>query len=240
VIDISHNRCMRTSRHVGPCPQEPRSPGQRAQPPFSVPNVAGVKALHARCSFPARVFVSSLDALHVCPYLRLHVRGYADTTGAGVGEDVGPGAPRDAGLAGPGAPARGAPRPDLPDGAGDSGAVYPVEGGQGLVRELEPQVSEGDDDPVGEREVVARPGTGRTQPRVAPAGEQPVLPGGRPWPISLPSRARLSPVQIRFDKAARASPDDTSRSFRAAAHVPGDRHAAITRYAPEVLSRTKS
>ena len=37
----------------------------------------------------------------------------------------------------------------------------------------------------------------------------------------MASLVRLIPVQIRFDKAARASPDDTSRSFRAAAHVPG-------------------
>lgn len=37
------------------------------QPPFSVPNVAGVKALHARCSCPARMFVSSLDAFASLP-----------------------------------------------------------------------------------------------------------------------------------------------------------------------------
>jgi hypothetical protein len=39
--------------------------------------------------------------------------------------------------------------------------------------------------------------------------------------ISLPSLRRGRPVQIRCEKAARAHPDDTSRSFRAAAHVPG-------------------
>src|SRR5262249_50311718 len=37
--------------------------------------------------------------------------------------------------------------------------------------------------------------------------------------ISLPSLQREIPVQIRCDKAARAHPDDTSRSFRAAAYV---------------------
>jgi hypothetical protein len=34
------------------------------------------------------------------------------------------------------------------------------------VRELEPQVNEGDDDPVGERQVMGRPGAGRAKPRV--------------------------------------------------------------------------
>jgi hypothetical protein len=49
-------------------------------------------------------------------------------------------------------------------------------------------VNEGDDDPVGEGEVVVRPGAGRAEPLVAPAGEQPVLPGGRPRPGQLPGQ----------------------------------------------------
>ena len=40
-------------------------------------------------------------------------------------------------------------------------------------------------------------------------------------PVSLPSLRRPIPVQIRCDKAVRAHPDSTSRSFRAAAHIPG-------------------
>ena len=55
-----------------------------------------------------------------------------------------------------------------------------VDHGQSLVRELEPQVNEGDDDPVGERQVMGRPGAGRAKPLVAPACEQPVLLSSRP------------------------------------------------------------
>jgi hypothetical protein len=40
--------------------------------------------------------------------------------------------------------------------------------------------------------------------------------------MSLASLVRLIPVQIRFDKAMRASPDDTSRPSRTAVHVPGN------------------
>jgi hypothetical protein len=47
-------------------------------------------------------------------------------------------------------------------------------------------------------------------------------------------------VQIRCDKAAQANPDDTSRSFRAAVHIPGSDTPQIGRYTPGVLSRTKS
>ena len=44
---------------------------------------------------------------------------------------------------------------------------------------------------------------------------------GASSPISLPSLRRPIPVQIRCDRAARAHPDSTSRSFRAAVHIPG-------------------
>ena len=50
------------------------------------------------------------------------------------------------------------------------------------MRELEPQVNEGDDDPIGEREAMVRPGAGRAQPLVSPALAQPVFPGSRPGP----------------------------------------------------------
>jgi transposase len=40
--------------------------------------------------------------------------------------------------------------------------------------------------------------------------------------MSMASLVRLIPVQIRFDKAMRASPDDTSRPSRTAVHVPGN------------------
>ena len=93
------------------------------------------------------------------------------------------------------------------------------------MRELEPQVNEGGDDTVGERQVVVRAGAGGRLALVSPAAAQPVFPGFDQGPdsspVSLASVRRRSPVQIRCDKAVRAHLDDTSRSFRAAAHVPG-------------------
>jgi hypothetical protein len=48
------------------------------------------------------------------------------------------------------------------------------------VRELEPQVNEGDDDPVGEHELVARARSGRAQPAVFPPLAQPGFLGRHP------------------------------------------------------------
>ena len=78
------------------------------------------------------------------------------------------------------------------------------------MRELESQVNEGDDNPVGERQAVVRPGAGRTQPRVAPAGEQPVLPGGRPRSGQFldqpakPGAAEPGPDTIRQGRAGQS------------------------------------
>jgi hypothetical protein len=62
------------------------------------------------------------------------------------------------------------------------------------------------------------------QPVMPPALTQPRLLPRQPQRRQLfdqrPSLRRPIPVQIRCDKAARAHPDDTSRSFRAAAYVP--------------------
>jgi hypothetical protein len=80
----------------------------------------------------------------------------------------------------PGRPGTANPRADLGDRAGDGGAVHPVQLCQGRVRELEPQVNEGDDDPAGERQVVVRPGPGSAQPVMTPALAQPGFPRGRP------------------------------------------------------------
>ena len=83
----------------------------------------------------------------------------------------------------------------------------PVHHGQSLVRELEPQVNEGDDDPVSERQVMVRPGAGRAQPLMAAALEQPVFPGGGPRHGQFPDQ----PGQMR---AAYPGPD-TIRQGRA-------------------------
>ena len=88
----------------------------------------------------------------------------------GVGEHVGHGLEplsfRD------GEPAGGQQRPDLPHRAGDRGAAGAVQLGQQSVRELEPQVNQGDDDRVGERQVVIGASAGRADTLVAAAPEQ--------------------------------------------------------------------
>ena len=93
------------------------------------------------------------------------------------------------------------------------------------MRELEPQENEGGDNTVGERQVVVQAGAGGPLALVSPAAAQPDFPGFHPGAGQLADRLasvrRRSPVQIRCDKAVRAHLDDTSRSFRAAAHVPG-------------------
>ena len=48
------------------------------------------------------------------------------------------------------------------------------------MRELEPQVNEGGDDTVGERQVVVRAGAGGPLALVSPAAAQPVFPGFHP------------------------------------------------------------
>ena len=133
-----------------------------------------------------------------------------DAAGGGVGEHVGQGAQPDAGLCGDGEPAGGQQRPDLADRAADRGPVHPVHDGQGLVRELEPQVNQGDDDPVGERQAVIRARSGRAQPLVLPAGQQPVFLRGGPRRGQLPdqpgqpSAAHPGPDTIRQGRAGQS------------------------------------
>ena len=92
------------------------------------------------------------------------------------------------------------------------------------MRELEPQVNEGDDDTVGERQVVVRLLAARLRscPRRPRSRSSPAfIQGPDSSPVSLASVWGRSPVQIRCDKAVRAHLDDTSRSFRAACHFAG-------------------
>ena len=111
------------------------------------------------------------------------------------------------------------------DGAGDGGAADLVQRGEGGVRELVAQVNEGDDDAVGEGKVVVRAGAGRALAVVTSAIAQPGVFPGRPgsgeFGDELAESRGCRPVKIRLLKAVRAHPDDTSRSFRAAAHVHG-------------------
>jgi hypothetical protein len=135
------------------------------------------------------------------------VQADGDAAGGSVGEQVGQGPQPDAGLAGDGEPAGGQQRPDLMNRAGDRGPVNPVQPGQRPVRELEPQVNQGGDDPAGERQVVVRAGPGGALALVPAALKQPVFPGGGPPPGQFPDQ----PGQMR---AAYPGPD-TIRQGRA-------------------------
>ena len=78
------------------------------------------------------------------------------------------------------------------------------------MRELEAQVDEGDDDPVGERQVMIWPGAGRAHPLVLPAAEQPVLLGCGPRRDKLPDQpgqpaaAHPGPDTIRQGRAGQS------------------------------------
>jgi hypothetical protein len=72
--------------------------------------------------------------------------------------------------------------------------VHPVQLGQRRVRELEPQVNKGDDDPVGERQAALWARSGRAQPLMLPAGEQPVFLGGSPRRGQLPDQPGQPPA----------------------------------------------
>jgi hypothetical protein len=75
------------------------------------------------------------------------------------------------------------------------------------VRELEPQRHEGDDDPVGEHELVVRACPGRAQPLMFPPIAQPVFPGGHPGTGQLPDQLA--------QRAAADPGEDTMRQGRA-------------------------
>jgi hypothetical protein len=112
------------------------------------------------------------------------------------------------------------------------------------VRELEPQDDQVRDDPVGERQLTVRARALSAQPVMTPALAQPGLLPRQPW-ISQPSDQLAQP-------ARRQASTDTMRQGRAGPSrrhiviVPRgrsrspERHAKISCYARELLSRTKS
>ena len=79
--------------------------------------------------------------------------------GLGVGEDVGQGRQPHAGPLRDGEAAPGQQRTDLMDCAGDGRPGHPVQLGQRRVRQLQPQVDQGDQHPVDEDQLVIGPGT---------------------------------------------------------------------------------
>jgi hypothetical protein len=66
------------------------------------------------------------------------------------------------------------------DGAGNGGAVHPVQHRQGVVGQLEPQAHQGGQDPVTEDQLVMGPGAGGTLTPVAAALLEGTLVGGGP------------------------------------------------------------
>ncbi len=103
-----------------------------------------------------------------------------DPAAGGVGEHVGQGVQPHAGRVGDGEAALGQQRSDLMDGAGDGGAVNPVQHRQRLVWELEAQVDQGDQDPVTNHQPVGGAGPGGAPPGVAATLVEVALVGGGP------------------------------------------------------------
>jgi hypothetical protein len=152
------------------------------------------------------------------------VQAEGDAAGGGAGAQVGEGLQPDPGLAGDGEPAGGQQRADLVNRAGERGPVNPVQPGQRLARELEPQVNKGDDDPVGERQVVVRAGAGGALALVPAAAEQPVFLGCGPLRGQFPEQ----PGQVR---TADPGPDTKGSSAAAGSRSISAGHtgAAATR-----------
>lgn len=98
----------------------------------------------------------------------------------GVGHHVGQGPKAHAGHAWDGEAALGQQGSDLVDGAGNGGAVHPVQHRQGLVGQLEPQDHQGGQHPIGEDQLVVGAGTGGTLAWVAAALLEGALVGGGP------------------------------------------------------------
>ena len=85
------------------------------------------------------------------------VQAQLDPFGRCRGEHLRQAPKAQAGLAGDREPAPRQQRADLMDGAGDGGAVHPVQHRQGLVGQLEAQDHQGDQHPVGEDQLVVGP-----------------------------------------------------------------------------------
>jgi hypothetical protein len=167
-----------------------------------------------------------------------------DAADGGIGEHVGQGAQPHAGLAGHGEPAGREQRADLADRPGDGRPVHPVQPGQGGVGKLEPQVNEGDDDPVGERQVMIRARARGAHTVVAAAFAQPGFLGGHPGAGQFGDElAEPSRLQAGEDTLAQGRAGPSGRHIeivpRGRSRSP-DRHAEISRYAADALSRTKS
>jgi len=106
------------------------------------------------------------------PHLGLGpVQAQLDALGGSVGEHVGQGVQPHAGGVGvgDGKATAGQQRPDLMHRAGDGGAVDPIQHRQGLVRQLEAQDHQRDQDPVIKHQAVVRAGTLGTLAWVAAA-----------------------------------------------------------------------
>jgi hypothetical protein len=128
---------------------------------------------------------------------------------------------------------------------GDGGAVHPVKQREGGVRELEPQHDQGSDDPVGERQLTVRARAPSAQPVPATAP--------LPQPRFLLRCPRAGQLGDQIAQATMWQTDaDTMRQGRAGPSrrhiliVPRgrsrsrERHGKISRYARDLLSRTKS
>jgi hypothetical protein len=100
--------------------------------------------------------------------------------GGGVGDHVRQGVQPHARHVRDGEATAGQQRPELVHGAGDGGAVDPVQHGQGLVGQLEPQDHQGGQHAVAEAQPVVGAGPGGALAWMAPALLKGGLVGGGP------------------------------------------------------------
>jgi hypothetical protein len=103
-----------------------------------------------------------------------------DALGAGVGEQVFQRAQAYSGTFRDGEAAGRQQRADLADRPGDGGAVHGVQLRQRRVRQPQPQVNQGDQQPVGEHQALLGTRTSRPAPGPAASFAQRRLPGGLP------------------------------------------------------------
>ena len=122
------------------------------------------------------------------------VDAQCDVFGLGVGEHVGQGAQAQAWSLRDGEPAFGQQRPDLADRPADRGGPGLIDHAEGLVGQTGAQVDQGDQQSVGEHQLLFWPSAGLAPP-VAAA------------PLAAPGLASRLPPRREFgDKLAKVSP----------------------------------
>ena len=138
-----------------------------------------------------------------------------DAVGGGVGEHVRQGAQPHARCVGDGEATVGQQRPDLVHRAGDGGPDDPIQHGQRLVGQLEPQVDQGAQHAVAEGQAVVGSSPGGALAWVAAALLQGAFVRGGPWVGQLHDQVgEVLPGQPREDRMGQPRPGPCVRGRR--------------------------